>query len=319
MIDIILLEPVIPGNVGAVARVMKNFGFTRLVLVNPHCDHISAEARNRAKHSQDVLENAEVMEFFVVDAYDYLIATTARVGTDYNIPRSPLSPSELASKLSEIDRSKKIGLVVGREGKGMFNAEIERCDFVVTVPSSTEYPTLNISHAVAVMLYELHSTFSKATSTSHITPVGKQEKDQIMRMFENIFSSMRWETAEKRDTQQKLWKRIIGKSMLTKREAYGVMGFLRKVLQGRGRKSKLPVKTKAKTKKKSVPAKKSSKGSTPKKASQNVTSGRSAKAGSAGNAKQRKGKTANQSKRKATKSAGNTKPGKRRASRTAKR
>lgn len=232
MIDIILLEPVVPGNIGAVARVMKNFGFVRLVLINPHCDHLCAEARNRAKHSQDVLENAEVMEFFVINDYDYLVATTALVGTDYNIPRSPVSPSELATKIKRMNPKTKIGLVIGREGNGMFNEEIEQCDFVVTIPSSTVYPTLNVSHAVSVMLYELYKTFSETTSTSHITPIGGSEKDQIISMFEDIFNSMKWETKEKKETQQKLWKKVIGKSLLTKREAYGVMGFLRKVMQG---------------------------------------------------------------------------------------
>ena len=235
MINVILLEPMIAGNVGAVARAMKNFGFKNLVLINPHCSHLGADARNRAKHSQDVLESAEVTDFFVVDDYDYLIATTARVGTDYNIPRSPLSPAELAAKLKNISPKKRIGLVIGREGTGLFNEEIEKCDFVVTIPSSTEYPTLNISHAVAVILYELHKTLSKRTSTSHITPIGKQEKDQILKMFEQVFSHMRWETKEKRETQQKLWKKIIGKALLTKREAYGIMGFLRKVIRELGK------------------------------------------------------------------------------------
>lgn len=319
MIDIILLEPAVPGNIGAVARVMKNFSFTNLVLINPYCDHLCDEARNRAKHSQDVLEKAEVMDFFVVDDYDYLVATTARVGTDYNIPRSPLSPRELAAKLKGLDSKKRIGLVIGREGKGMFNEEIEKCDFVVTVPSSTDYPTLNISHAVAVMLYELYNSLSDVTSTSHITPIGKPEKDQIMRMFDNIFSGMRWETKEKRETQQILWKKIIGKAMLTRREAYGVMGFLRKVLQGRGKEKvlkKRPDTPKAKVTKKSL------KGPISKRASpKNNTSGRvSAKAGRLGIAAKAKsvGKT-KPSKRTATKSAGKAKAKKRQARREVKR
>jgi TrmH family RNA methyltransferase len=321
MIHVILLEPVIPGNIGAVARVMKNFGFGKLVLINPHCDHLCDEARNRAKHSQEVLENAEVIDFFVVDDYDYLIATTAKVGTDYNISRSPLSPSELAQKLKSISPEKKIGLVIGREGKGMFNEEIERCDFVVTVPSSTEYPTLNISHAVAVLLYELYTAFSEQTSTSHITPIGKPEKNQIMRMFDDVFDGMRWETKEKKETQQKLWKKIVGKSMLTKREAYGVMGFLRKVMQ-----QQKPVRVKAKAGKRKSPAKKKSqkeiikKRASPKK----VTSRGRAKAERAGRAKQgkrRAAKAKGAGKRKATKKTGAAKAGtkKRQARRGAKR
>lgn len=230
MIYVIMLEPETAGNIGAVARVMKNFEFTKLVLVHPHCDHLSPESRNRAKHSQDILENAEINEFFVVDDYDYLVATTARLGTDYNITRSPLTPRELAEKLKEISPERKIGIVIGREGHGMFNEEIEKCDFVVTIPSTKEYSTLNISHAVAIILYEIYDAIGQNKVMSHITPIGKPEKDQILKMYDEILDSMDWVTKEKKETQQKLWKRIMGKAMLTKRESFAVMGFLRKIL-----------------------------------------------------------------------------------------
>jgi len=236
MIYVILLEPVTPGNIGAIARAMKNFDFTKLVLINPQCDHLSTEARNRAKHAQEILETAEVYEFFVVDDYDYLIATTAILGTDYNIVRSPLTPHELAQKLKEISvkgmsSEKKIGLVIGREGHGMFNEEIEKCDFVVTVPSSKDHPTLNVSHATTILLYEIFNALSDTNVLSHINPIGKPEKDQIMKMFNQIFDDIEWVTGEKKETQQILWKKIIGKAMLTRREAYGVMGFLRKIMR----------------------------------------------------------------------------------------
>ncbi len=247
MIHVILLEPVVPGNIGAVARVMKNFNFSKLVLINPHCDHLCPEARNRAKHSQEILENAEVCEFFVVDDYDYLIATTAKLGTDYNITRSPLTPNELAQKVKELNPATKIGLVIGREGHGMFNEEIEKCDFAVTIPSTKDYSTLNLSHAVAILLYELHNALASENVMSHIAPITKAEKDQIMKMLKEIFDNTDWETAEKKETQQKLWKKIIGKAMLTKRESYGVMGFMRKMMQLQ---EKLAEKSKLKSSKK---------------------------------------------------------------------
>jgi tRNA/rRNA methyltransferase len=262
MIYVILLEPETAGNVGAVARVMKNFGFEKLVLVHPHCDHLSPDARNRAKHSQDVLEKAEVNDFFVVDDYDYLVATTARLGTDYNISRSPLTPRELADKLAEISPSKKIGLVIGREGHGMFNEEIAKCDFTVTIPAIKDYSTLNISHAVAVMLYEIYQAVGTDKVNAHINPINNASKEQIHKMFAQAFDKFSWGTPEKKQTQVKLWKRIIGKAMLTNREAYGVMGFLRKVL---GKQDVGKKKEKVKTPTKKMPAKKNIVKKTPKK------------------------------------------------------
>ncbi|NQU78455.1 TrmJ/YjtD family RNA methyltransferase [Candidatus Woesearchaeota archaeon] len=251
MISVIVLEPEIAGNIGAISRVMKNFGFNRLVLVNPRCDHLGDEARRRAKHSQDVLENAEVLDFFVADDYDYLIATTAKLGTDYNIPRSPLTPVEMTRKIKNISERKSIGIVIGREGYGMFNEEIAKCDFIVTIPATDSYGTLNISHALTVLLYELYKDVGAANILRKITPIGRSEKEQIIKMFDDVFDFMQWETVEKRETQEKLWKRIVGKAMLTKREAYGVMGLLRKVMNLQEMKNGVAVKYSSKRSKKS--------------------------------------------------------------------
>ena len=152
MISIILIEPKKSGNLGAVARAMANFGFDNLVLVNPKCKKTAKEAIKRAKHGLAVLKKAKVVK--KIPKMDTLIATTAMLGTDYNIPRSPISPAQL----SKIIPSKgKVGIVFGREGPGLTNEEVLACDFVCTIPSSKKYPTLNLSHSVALVCYELAS------------------------------------------------------------------------------------------------------------------------------------------------------------------
>jgi TrmH family RNA methyltransferase len=226
MIYIILIEPETEGNVGAVARVMKNFGFSRLVLINPKADIKSEETRNRAKHAQDILKNAEIAGWDYLDKMDYLVATTAKLGTDYNIPRSPMTPDQLAEK---IDIKQKIGIVIGREGLGLTNEEIGKCDFVVSIPADTKYPTLNISHALGIILYELYKKCGKLKSNSHIVVADKQYKDVLTKKTNELLDKLTFTTIEKKETQQIVWKRIFGKAMLTKREAFAVLGFLSKV------------------------------------------------------------------------------------------
>ena len=97
MISVVLIEPENQGNIGAVARAMKNFGFSDLILINPKC-RIGKEAKNRAKHSQEILNKIKIKNKDYLKNFDYLIGTTARLGTDYNIPRSPLYPDELQKK-----------------------------------------------------------------------------------------------------------------------------------------------------------------------------------------------------------------------------
>ena len=218
MITVILVEPKNSGNVGAIARTMANFGCSNLVLVNPRCNHLSQTARNRAKWAQDVLKKAKIKKS--IPKMQTLVATTARIGTDYNIPRSPISPKEL----SEIAKG-NIGLIFGRESSGLTNEEIKLADFVVTIPASKKYPVMNLSHSVAILLYEL----SKEDHTSHIQSASKAEKQQILKMLNKTLNKMDFKTPSKKQTQKIVWKKLLGKSFLTKREAFALMGFFKKL------------------------------------------------------------------------------------------
>lgn len=218
MISVILIEPSKSGNVGAVCRVMKNFGFSKLILVNPKCNHLSQTSKNRAKWAQEILNKAKVVK--KISKFDTLVATTAKIGTDYNIPRSPITPKQLSSIAKG-----NIGLIFGRESSGLTNEEILQADFVVTIPASEKYPVMNLSHSVAILLYEL----SQEDHTAHIQLATKTEKQQIMKMLKSKLNKMDFSTKEKKQTQIKVFKRIINKSFLTKREAYALMGFLKKL------------------------------------------------------------------------------------------
>jgi TrmH family RNA methyltransferase len=230
MITTILIEPENEGNVGAIARIMKNFDFKNLILINPKCNHLSKEALSRAKHGKDVLRNAEIKNIDSLKEFDYLIATTAILGTDYNIPRSPITPEELSDKLRKINVKKlKIGLIIGREGIGLKNKEIKKCDFIVTIPTSKKYPTMNISHAVSIILYEIFKKQRNEKINEHIIFATKKEKDVILNYIKKILDKMDFTTKEKKETQIKIWKRIFGKSFLTKREAFAIIGFFRKI------------------------------------------------------------------------------------------
>src|SRR3989344_7427310 len=93
--DIICTEFQTPGNLGAIARAMKNFDFENLILLNPKCNHLDKEALDRATHAKDILQRAKIVK---VLKYDTLIGTTAILGTDYNLTRTVITPEVLAKK-----------------------------------------------------------------------------------------------------------------------------------------------------------------------------------------------------------------------------
>ena len=227
-ISVVLVEPQEPGNIGAIARSMANFDFSELILVNPKCDHMHIDARKRSVHATHILEKAKVMTFKECrEKFDYLIATTSNLGTDYNLNRLPLHPDELAKKIKK--KNSKIALVFGRESHGLSNSEIHDSDFLVTIPTSKKYDSMNISHAATIIFYELYKAIGENKITSHINMATNVEKDIIMKNFNEILESIEFTTDEKKDTQKLVWKRLFSKAMLTKRESFAVIGMLKKI------------------------------------------------------------------------------------------
>ncbi len=224
MIYVALVESKTPGNIGAVARCMKNFNLDKLILVNPKCNHLCKEALDRASHAKDILKNAKTMNFEeLTEKFDYLVGTSSIVGTDYNIPRSPLTPDKL--KLP----NKKIVIIFGREDSGLHNDEILKCDFIVTIPTSKKYAAMNLSHSAAVIFYEIFKNMKAEKINSDIAFASKKDKDVLLGIINSSLDKLEFSTKKKKETQRKIWKRLIGKAFLTRREIFALCGYFRKI------------------------------------------------------------------------------------------
>lgn len=220
--DIICTEPQTPGNLGAIARAMKNFGFENLVLLNPKCNHVEKEALDRATHAKDILQNAKIVKSL---EYDTLIGTTAILGTDYNLVRTPITPEMLA----QMDLKGNVGLIIGREADGMRNEELKACDIVVSIPTSKKYPTMNVSHAATIIMYELFKVSKNEKLGQHIKPAKKEDKDRLLQLIDSKMDCLSFTTEYRKRTQHTVWKKIIGKSNPTKREIMALFGFMKKI------------------------------------------------------------------------------------------
>lgn len=166
-IAFILVEPAVPGNIGAAARAIKTMGFSDLRLVNA-CDHLSHEARMLAHGSNEILEGAVVFSSLpqALENLDIAVATTAKkrsVRVEY------LPVQELAGFLDGKGNSvQSAGIVFGREESGLTNDEIRLCDMVSSVPLAQSYPSLNLSQAVMLFAYSLFGyTLSDSPAVKH--------------------------------------------------------------------------------------------------------------------------------------------------------
>src|SRR5688572_16194532 len=153
---VVLVRPHYAGNVGAVARAMANFGVSHLTLVAPFCDPRGAEARRLSTHGEHLLDAARV-----VDAFDDAVAdcrvvlgTSANVDGIYRV-HAYGRPDEMVPRLVEALSDGPCALVFGPEPSGLTNAEVARCHGLIRILTDSAYPSLNLSHAVAICLHEL--------------------------------------------------------------------------------------------------------------------------------------------------------------------
>ena len=152
-VSVILVRPQSPGNIGSVARVMRNMGFGHLALVAPE-RFPHPEARMMASGARDLLEQAEVHDTLgaATAACHWLAGTSARLRRHRN---RTLTPRQLGDKLPALCRPYRVGLVFGPEDAGLTTAELDACHDLVAIPTSPAAPSLNLAQAVAVVCYEI--------------------------------------------------------------------------------------------------------------------------------------------------------------------
>lgn len=155
-IRLILVEPAGPLNIGSVARVMKNMGLMHLVLVNPQCDPLGAEARQMAVHAGDILETARVTATLpeALEGCRKAIATTGRPRTLANRLETPRTA--LPWLLENWLEPNSAALIFGPEDRGLNNQELNQAHRFVYIPSNPIYPSLNLAQAVGICCYELY-------------------------------------------------------------------------------------------------------------------------------------------------------------------
>lgn len=152
-LTVVLCEPQHPGNIGATARAMANFGVNDLRLVNP-CYHLQPDARKFAAHGWPLLGSARLYDDLATALADcsVSIAATRRSGRE----RKELHDSTLLSALVGSNAGTgRVALVFGREDYGLSTSQVALCDHASVVETSSEVGSLNLAQAVVVFLYEI--------------------------------------------------------------------------------------------------------------------------------------------------------------------
>ena len=154
-LKLVLVEPAGSINVGSVARLCKNFNVNELRLVSPKCDYLAQEAKKMSVRGLKILEEAKVYKDLnsALSDCSRIIATCGR--KDHG--EIPLNSNKDALCWAfESEREETIALVFGREDRGLSNEELLKANKVISLNTSENYPSLNLSHAVAIVLHQFN-------------------------------------------------------------------------------------------------------------------------------------------------------------------
>ena len=227
---VVLVEPLYEGNVGSVARAMKNFGFHELVLVNacPIEDFASA----MASHARDVLQMAHSFATLpeALAGANLVVGTTGkRLDEAQHHLRLHLrvpcfTPATLAEKLR--GKEGTVALLLGREDCGLNSQELALCDMLVSIPTSSDYPVMNLSHSAAVLFYELCQ--SENEDGNKVEMASGESLALLQEKTRSLLAEVCYPVHKVEFTLLML-RRILGRAELTQREARTLLGLIKRI------------------------------------------------------------------------------------------
>ncbi len=219
-VSVILVHPQGPINIGMIARVIKNFGFQNLILYHPECE-IGSDARKFSMHGLDILKNARVIQDndfslkTLFNEFNFVIGTSGKSTRFNNIKRIVYYVDEIDLSVLKTPEA-KIALVFGREDMGLFNEELDLCDFVVKIPTNDDYPALNLSNAVSIVLYEFFKKM-RTLQRGDVIPSSPSDREQLYKTIETITKSLNYAPEVSKKVIRGL-KNILGRSFSSLKE-----------------------------------------------------------------------------------------------------
>ncbi len=224
---VVLVEPRYAANVGSVARVCANFGVTDLVITGDL--ELTDPARIMSVHAEALLDEAERVPDLAagLSPADSVVGFTAITSEDANDHlRDGLTLPQLADRLPRMDQ--RTALVFGREDYGLFNDELAACDIVCEIPVHPEYTSMNLSHAVAVVLYEVVGRQRPPPPAPKAAT--NEEIERMLRHAEALARRCRFRDHKILPTLLAL-RRVVGRAQLSSLEYHRLMGLLSKALK----------------------------------------------------------------------------------------
>jgi tRNA/rRNA methyltransferase len=235
---VILVEPQLGENIGAVARAMANFGLSRLRLVRPRQAWPNDKARMMAAGADRVLDGAKLYDTLEAAIADcaFVLATTARA---HDQAKPVVGAAEAAALLApRIAAGENVAILFGRERNGLENAEVALADRIVTLPVNPAFASLNLAQAVVIVAYEWFKLSSGETlpfAMPQKSPTAP--KEQLLAFFASLERELEkvefFRPPDKRETMQINLRNIFTRMQPTQQDIQTLHGVIMSIAEGR--------------------------------------------------------------------------------------
>ncbi len=227
---IVLVEPQGPLNIGSVCRAMMNFGFSKLRLVKPCKEYQNGDAKRMALKAIKFINEAEkfeTLEDALADCH-YSFGTTRRFGKyrdDFLLPESA------AAKVVSTPDDAKTALVFGREDRGLHTSELDLCQHFITIPTSEEYPSMNLAQAVSLCMYEIRKIVASddITEIEGIISANSSDIEQMFQHMRKTLLDIDFLVESNPDHILRSFRRIFGRAGLNERDVKILHGLLSRI------------------------------------------------------------------------------------------
>ena len=223
-ISVVLVETLQPGNIGSAARAMKNMGLHQLKLVSP-CSISDEACQKMAVGAYDLVEDAEIYDSLqmALAGESVVVGTTSARGRSNKVRL--YAPREIGPAIWEYAMSQNISLVFGPERRGLNDKELALCQYLVSIPASIDFPTLNLSQAVLVLAYEI-ATVQSANRRPRLQLATESDRKQMFEHMEETLIQIGFLSRSNPGHIMRSIRRLLGEADLTERDIQILRGIM---------------------------------------------------------------------------------------------
>jgi TrmH family RNA methyltransferase len=218
LIDVAIMEPKYQVNLGYIARVLKNFGIERVYLINPRCNYKGKDAIKYSKHAHALLEHAKLAKSIAEATKGAFVLGTTGIWskTDRSFHNAYLLQNA-GRMLKNASLNKRIVLLIGRDDTGLSKRELRECDATIFIGAGKNYPVLNISHALAIILYELtRARYGREYGFMEALYADASHQKMALTLFKRLIKNNK--SIRDKESVAMAFKHVLSRAVPTKKE-----------------------------------------------------------------------------------------------------